>query len=233
MWSFCADKNGNVAYKGRDNGGNQILRYKKGSGGFETLPGSPNMSFTTYWTDFSDDTMFYHNGSLNDDIDLKKIVTSPFELVDYGTTDLQVPCGFTSLLKVKNKNRIVALGGCTFIYDLYNPNGEARNISYDNFELTSIKFGASSDNYYYIVGTSVAGKSILMKVNPENDSYELLINGEYDVYKMDVSSSDEIVFNALKLSDGKIVLGEIDQSGMITILDETLENQVLVLERIN
>jgi len=231
--SFCADKHGNVAYSGFDNGSNQILRYKKGSGGFETLPGSPNASHTTYWTDFNDDTMFYYNGSLSNDLSLKKIIASPFELVDYGTTDIQVGCGFKSLLKIKNKNRIVALGGCTYIYDLYNPTGDARNISYSNFDLTSIKIGVSSDNYYYIVGTSVAGKSILMKVNPVDDTYELLINGEYDIYKMDVSKSDEIVFNALKLSDGKIVIGEIDQLGAITILDETLENQVLVLERVN
>lgn len=231
--SFCADKDGNVAYAGSDNGNNRIMRYKKGSGGFETLPGAPSVSWTTYWTDFEDDTMFYFNPSLSNDIGLKKVIASPFELLDYGTTDLHVGCGFTNLLKVENKKRIVALGGCEFIYDLYNPESQARNIPYRDFELTSIKFGTSSNNYYYIVGTSIAGKSVLLKVDPSDDHYELLINGEYDVYKMDVSSSDEIIFNALKLSDGKIVIGEIDLSGTITILDETLEDQVLVLERVN
>ena len=37
--NFGVDQDGNIAYSGRDGGDNEVLRYKKSSGGLEVLPG--------------------------------------------------------------------------------------------------------------------------------------------------------------------------------------------------
>ena len=42
-----------------------------------------------------------------------------------------------------------------------------------------------------------------------------------------------MIFNALRMPDGAKIIGEIDSGGTVTILDETLNTEVTVLERIN
>ena len=60
----------------------------------------------------------------------------------------------------------------------------------------------------------------------------LLSDGEYDVYNLSVNKNS-IVFNALRMNDGAIVMGSINNNGIIKILDDKLESKVTVLERIN
>lgn len=230
VYFFGVDKDGNLGYEGIDSGENHILRYKKNSGGFETLPGSAFHSGTTFWTGFQGE-LYYYNATAGG-TNIKLLKSNPYEALNYGTTDIQVGCGFESLVKIKNKNSIIALGGCTYIYELFNESSEARNIPYSTFSLTSLKFGKASDNFYYIAGTSDASKTVLLKVDPADDSFTYLINGQYDIYKMTVTPEDVITFNALRMSDGAIVIGKINSLGDIIILDETLTGEVTILQRL-
>ena len=126
------------------------------------------------------------------------------------------------LLKIKNKDKVIAISDGEYIYEFFNAYGKVRSISMTEFGLRSMKFGVSSDNFYYVVGLNDVGKATLLKINPTDDSLEVLINGEFDIYKLDVSPNDEIVFNALSMADGKNVIGEIDATGEIKILNENL-----------
>jgi hypothetical protein len=49
---------------------------------------------------------------------------------------------------------------------------------------------------------------------------------------MTVNGNNTVTFNALRMSDGAIVIGEISASGQVRILDSTLNTEVVVLERI-
>lgn len=231
---YALDHKGNAAYAGFDSGEHEILRYKKNTGGFEILPGETNGSHTTFWTDFSGD-IYYYNASLTSSIYTRSVlkITDPFELTEYGTENLDIGCGFKTMLKIKDKQKIIASGGCTYIYQLYSDDGITRNIPYVTFNLESVKLGGASDNYYYLSGTSTESKAVLVKIDPDTDDFTYIINGEYDIYKMTVSANDEILFNALRLADGKIVLGRIDDQGQINILDESLEEEIKILARVN
>jgi len=60
----------------------------------------------------------------------------------------------------------------------------------------------------------------------------LLPSGDYDIFRMSVSNKGEVTFNAIRMSDGRRVIGSISTTGILTILDETLNAEVLILERI-
>ncbi|MDE5418454.1 hypothetical protein L3049_10580 [Labilibaculum sp. DW002] len=228
--SFCADSDGNVIYSSYDDGDNRVLRYRNASNGFELLPGTYQNIHTHFWTDPDDNNIFFFNSDNNY---IQKINTTPFTVNNFGNKEPLGGMYTHNLLKIKNKNRVIAISSDEYIYDLYNNNQDVRSILITAFGLKSLKFGAASDNYYYVIGLNDTGKANLLKIDPTDDSYEVLINGSYDISKLDVSPNDEIIFNALSMADGKNVIGEIDPSGNINIIDETINSQVTVLERIN
>jgi len=225
---FGVDKYGNVAYWGYDAGGNNILRYKKAAGGLENLPGSNNL-LVSFWQGLAGE-LFYSNTSIAGS-KIKKLQASPFSADDYGSVTLYGGIDGVLLLKMKKKNAIVAVVP-SGIYDLYNSYAVTRMIPYSTFSLDSKKFGIASDNFYYLIGKGTDAKSVLLKIDPSNDNHTRLINGEYDIYKASVSDDDVITFNAIRMSDGAIVLGEISVAGNITILDENLTSEVIDLARI-
>lgn len=95
---------------------------------------------------------------------------------------------------------------------------------------TSLKMIKCSSNYYYVATKQGA----ILKVDPADDSYDTLINNDqYDYYKMTVTSDDMVIFYALRLSDAKKVIGQISSVGTVSIIDETLDDDVLILEKIN
>lgn len=228
--SFCADSDGNVIYSSNDGGNNRVLRYRNASTGFELLPGAYENITTHFWTDPNDEDICFYNSANNY---IQQITTNPFHVDNFGNNEPLGGMYIHNLLKIQNKNHVIAISSSEYIYDLYNNNRDVRSILITTFGLRSLKFGAASDNYYYVFGLNDAGKANLLKIDPIDDSYEVLINGSYDISKLDVSPNDEIIFNALSMADGKNVIGEIDPSGNINIIDETINSQVTVLERIN
>jgi len=227
---FCVDASGNLAYEGSDSGSNGVLRYRKAGGGFETLPGSPNYSHTTCW--IGPDAKIYYYGS-SAKVKMLQNNAGTFSASDYGTTTLNVGCGFKGIYTISNKGSMIAPGGCTNVYDLYNAGGNPRNIAWTDLGLDDLKMGGASDNYYYLFGTNASSTKVLLRVNPADDSTEVVLNGGYDFYAMVVAPDDTITFNALRLSDGAIVMGSIAADKTLTISAETLTNQVTQLVRLN
>lgn len=84
-------------------------------------------------------------------------------------------------------------------------------------------------------GVDSHGNNFLVQVNPINDSYEhLLPQGVYDVYSFTASETDGITFNALRMSDGKKIIGKVGiDGGDVTIIDEESDVEITYLERIN
>lgn len=55
---------------------------------------------------------------------------------------------------------------------------------------------------------------------------------DYDIYKMVLLENGEIIFNALWLSGKAKVIGKIQLDGQPSIIDQTLDTEIIELERI-
>lgn len=141
-----------------------------------------------------------------------------------------------SSYKLEAKERIIIISSNTsLIYEAYNPSGKPRFVSLANCALKSITAVESTENFYYIAGTDSNNNTLLIKVNPTTDAWtNLLPQNDYDVYAFTASETDGIVFNALRMSDGKKVIGKVAiDGGQVTIIDQESNAQVTCLERIN
>lgn len=237
-WTWGVDKNGNIAYEGKDISGNGVLRFKSKTEGFKNLPGNTNFSCTMIWQGL-DGIMYYFNQS-NPNSKIKKLNPEPYSAEDYKEEDSASTnmgaCGFKALLRAKNKNRMILLAdGSSYpeFYEVYNNETNLlKKIDSISVGLKKFKFGIASDDYYYLVGINNEDESTIVKIDPENYSYEELISGgTLDVYNLSISNN-LLIFNALRMSDGAIVMGTINNEKKLTILDENLEEQVTVLEKI-
>lgn len=124
--------------------------------------------------------------------------------------------------------------GGGYVYELYNKQGVVSKSPYSYFNVTGINLLASSGNYYYIIGTNASLQSVLLKVDPNGHSYtNLLTTTDYDLYNVVVNSTDEVQFYALRMSDGKRVLAQVDGAGAVTVLSVSDGSTVTALERIN
>ena len=138
--------------------------------------------------------------------------------------------------KIVLHGRMIVVGAMGFLYiaEVHNPTMTPRVITLTGITIEVVNFVVNSPNYYYLLGRDKSAQSVLVKVDPTDDSYTSLTPpGEYDIYKMSVSENDEIIFNALRMADGAIIIGKIDSVGQLEIIDETLNTEIIVLERIN
>ena len=233
---FVLDNDGNAIYYGSDASYQEISRIRKVTGELINL----NLfEGRVAWVGPDDHFYFFNN--------------DPFDQVEQYDTDEWEPSFFggqigfnngisnlpTYLLEFSDRILVVAYG-FNEVYEVYNnpryihqTTKSELTDSYNKFPFSSIDRVAASSGYYYIVGDDSDGKPLLIKVDYTDDSYvELYTPGLYDIYKLVVSDDDEVTFNALRMSDGAVVIGKINSTGDLTILDETLESQVIVLERI-
>lgn len=104
--------------------------------------------------------------------------------------------------------------------------------SVEAITLPKIQEGAkivTSKEYYYI-----ATKTELYKVNLNTHDYtSLLTAGEYEIYTLNVDSSDNVLFSGLRLKDGKKIFASIDKAGVLKIVNEEINKKAVVLERID
>jgi len=135
--------------------------------------------------------------------------------------------------KLELKDRVILVGGSK-IFEVYNPTNSGRSLDRRDFDLIHIDSAAASDNFYYLHGSNNSSDSVLIKVDPTDDSYTVLSLSadEYYLYTMSTTTADELIFNALRMADGVNVVGKFDVSGNLTILDEESDIEMVVLERI-
>jgi hypothetical protein len=132
------------------------------------------------------------------------------------------------LLRFSNKLMIAGTGG-GLVYEIEGEN--PREIILSQIIIEKVY---QSSTFYYIVGKNWSGQPALLKVSPYTDEViNLLPVNTYSIYEMVVSKDDEITFNALRMSDGNKLLGNISALGNVTFLDEISNYQVTSLERIN
>lgn len=99
----------------------------------------------------------------------------------------------------------------------------------DNMRITDLHY---TDSYIYCCG-EIEGNFSLVRIDPYTYSKDVIMqNNDYEIYSFTVLDDETIMFNGLRLSDGKNIIASIEKNGKFKILDETLNSQESVLERI-
>ncbi|MBF0432411.1 MAG: hypothetical protein HQK83_14090 [Fibrobacteria bacterium] len=245
---FIVNKKGHILYKfmtppisSSDSPGFKIryadggLRYIDKASGFTTA----------YWKGF-DDCFYYNymggNDPNNFDIQIiRKITITGNQAVETDTDTLTNKPGQIAVVEA-------SVGGTRFdlpelnkiffvdsksITEVFNNDDSLKCFSTEDLGINSIKLYAASDRYYYLAGL-MNTQPVLLKVDPSvfpHTATQLASPGEYDFYKFVVSKDDNITFNALRMSDGKLVLGSVSPAGVFSI-QQIVEQQVTQLIRI-
>jgi len=221
---FTVDDKGNMAYWGylKSDFTINVNRIKKANGGLY------NFTSNFFWTGI--DNKIYYYKELNI---IQITIDDSYKVTEttYGTLPAVMSLYSGYRVDFYGRTLLIDSGG---VYEVYNQTNNPRKIDLLTFNMSSVTQVVSSDNYYYISGKDLSIQPVLIKVDPNTDEYvDLYTPGDYDTYKMTVSSTDNVTFNALRMADGVKVIGRIDASGNLEIIDETLNTELIVLERIN
>ena len=238
---FVMDPAGNIVYGGMDSSVSRIFRFTPTSGGnFKNLGGTHGQNA---WLGLNN-LLYFHTGEYSDKV--QEITSpSPYAASDYHNTGIGTEeTSISPIIRIfrmedPSINKLISVGEY-HIDELYNDDRLPKNItnqySGNLLGLDKIKTAGASDDYYYVSGNdSSSGNPQLLKVDPNTHTPTSItaIAGKYDIYKLVVSPDNEITFNAARLSDGAKVIAKINAAGELTVIDETLNTQLVALERIN
>lgn len=227
---YMVDVAGNVIYShfGSNNSG---VRLVFAGGGYKNL----NIDyFSFYWTApdgklycvgdqvYDETTWEYRYPIYRLDIEGQKVTET-----EYGNVDFYIG-GDSYYLESGGRAYILDDGGQ--LIEVYNPEGKPHLVE-GVPALTNIQAVAQSEEELFIAGES-DGQPRVIRVNPMTGAWsDLYTPGDYEVYNM-VYAGDRLTVNALRMNDGAIIMGELDGTGKMKVLDETSNSKVLYLTRI-
>ena len=131
--------------------------------------------------------------------------------------------------KIQKENSILFIDTYFFGYswEFFEANNLVKNIELPKVEQGSII--VNSKSYYYI-----ASGTDLFKINlTTHEPVSLINSGEYEIYSMNVDTYDNLQFSGLRFSDGKKVFGEINKYNEFRIIDEEINREATILERLD
>jgi len=136
-------------------------------------------------------------------------------------------------LRLSDETYIISIsGGSGDIFRVESDTAAIGTVSKD--PLSTIGLAAASSSYLYLSGNNASGEPLLMRMDPVTETPTVLLAaGLYDVLSLVVSADDEVTFNALRMADGKKVMGTIDAAGTVTIVDESADAEVVSLIQVN
>ena len=211
VYSFDVDGQGNVIYYGilSSDSSNYIYRIRKSNGGLYNYAVSGGNSF------------WIGNYNLTQN--------------SYASISERLYTDNAYKIEMRNKNLVLAIDTYGRIFELYNSAANPRQVSPAGLDLKSTIAVDSTENFYYIAGKDSSGNAFLVKIDPDTDTCSnILSNNDYEVYTFTASETDGITFNALRMSDGKKIIGKVGiNGGAVTVIDEESNMQINYLERIN
>lgn len=224
---YNVDVAGNVIYShsGLNNRG---VRLVFAGGGYK------NLNIDSYWT--APDGKLYYQGYVHDettgeseypiyrlDIEGQEVTET-----EYGNVDVDIYTYTSYYLTSGGRAYILEYGGQ--LIEVYNPEGKPHLVE-GVPALTNIQAVTQSEEELFIAGES-DGDPRVIRVNPVTGAWsDLYTPGDYEVYNM-VYAGGRLTVNALRMSDGAIIMGELDGTGKMNVLDETSNSKVLYLTRI-
>ena len=224
LFRYVVDVAGNVIYS--HFGSNSGDRLVFAGGGYKNLDTGPDwVGLGTYWT--APDGKLYCVGKSEIWICRLDIEGSKVTETEYGSVDFNISVD-SYYLESGGRAYILKLEGQ--LLEVYNPEGKPRTVEGVPV-LTNIQAVTQSEEELFIAGESNDEPRVI-RVNPVTGAWsDLYTPGDYEVYNM-VYAGDRLTVNALRYSDGKIIMGKIDKTGKMEVLDEKSNSKVLYLTRI-
>ena len=230
VYEFAVDLNGNVLYSRNGSyGWNEPCRIKKANGGLYNTGSEYKGFFTGLDGNLYCNRQLVNDGTTPANTIYKVNIDSSYNVSfeQYGDTGSTVT-DWGHILYFSD--RILNVNCQTrYIHEVYTTAGSPRA----SYQQTALLNGISvkqSNNFFYVLKSGGA----ILKFNPVDYSYTTLINdGAYEMYMLDVTNDNIVIFNALRLADGKKVIGQILNNGTINIIDDTLTEEVLILKKVN
>ena len=217
--SFAVDAVGNVFYRDDANGAD-VGRLAFADGGYE------NLNINSCWT-APDGKLYYADREMVYRLDIKGKEVSKTE---YGNVDIYTDNSYY-LTSGGRAYILVTIGYLEGqLIEVYNPEGKPHWVE-GVPALTNIQAVTQSEEELFIAGESNDEPRVI-RVNPVTGAWsDLYTPGDYEVYNM-VYAGGRLTVNALRMNDGAIIMGELDGTGKMNVLDETSNSKVLYLTRI-
>ncbi len=218
---FAADSSGDVLYSASLGGSSRLL---KRTGGFYNLPSD------LFWIGLSGEMFVYDSEgiyrlSVSDDGDVSKTL--------YGSLYMHGSPKDYYMFRSGEKILLVGSSSGTNQYlEIYNPSASPAVIS----ALPSLTVGAATTrgDYLYIAGQDSSKATRILKVNASDYSFsDLVDSGTYDgVYQLIANDDGSIVFNAMRMSDGKDVVALISPTGSVAVVSESDDLKITSLVKL-
>ncbi len=227
---FAVDNSGNIIFTYQNN----FIRYtkiKKTNNSLTSLAQPSYLSYTGY------DGIIYYQPATTSMSSASGIIQkvdidsgSNITYSNYGNITVPGQTGGQGYRWLYFEDRII-ITQSTRKTEIYKTGGFPSTKTLSFLSSDTLKILKCSTDYYYVATKQGA----ILKIDPaNNDSYTTLINNdEYDYYKMTVTNDDTVLFYALRLSDSKKVIGKISSAGTVSIIDDTLTDEVILLEKLN
>ena len=120
-------------------------------------------------------------------------------------------------------------------------------------DIGKVKAACASDNYWFVASKNDNSDTFLMssaitddivETTPgvkgkdlgetKNKSLKKILGSDCDVYALTADETEGITFNALRMSDGKKIIGKVGiNGGAVTTINEEGDAKVICLERVN
>jgi hypothetical protein len=224
---FDLDVYGNVLYDAFNTSTN-VFRIKKSTGGLVNMPS--NFLSEYYW--IGTDGNFNYNVISGSDINSSNFdqISDVFDFKKRISTLSKISLKRTTLYTLPYSDKLIAITDSK-IYELENSTNTPKEIT--SVPVSNIKVVGKSlvNGDLYIVGDN--GGQTILKIDLNNNySYtKLLTSGKYDIYDMEVFEDGTVYFSALRMSDSKNVFVKIDDAGTETLLNETLNQKGIFMEK--
>ena len=231
---FKVNNYGVIIYHGFVDGevSDEVFRLVPGGGGLINVPYGGNKA---YWRG-TDGEIYYLRSPVDEKNQIIKFRIENNNLVqeeygppyDLGTIywwelDNAIKLTLQDKLYIINKDEV---------FEVQNPEANPHKVT--GLGMSTVRRAVASGQYYYLAGNDEAFQPSLKRVNSHtNTAEDILPPGQYDVYNMTISHDDRLTFSAVRMSDGKRIIGEIDGAMNLTIIDEEMDTEVVVLQRIN
>lgn len=248
--AFGADKKGNVFYQY----GEDLFRIRKRNGGIselnieEELPGGPigfpygnyktqgmwigangRMYLETYDYGVRGVRPHFHTVSVDEQgiVAIDTLWTGTWT-VSLGGSQVIAGSG-TYLMERVKKTKSILFVKWNAAWEFFEETNTVVEVNLPRVEFFDDFF--YSDTYlYYRSGLDI------YKISLSDYSYVKLSlpgNDQYEIYSMNIGDSETLQLSMLRFSDGKKIIAQISSSGVFSVVDQELDKEAILLQRLN
>ncbi|MEW6600572.1 MAG: hypothetical protein AB1499_06340 [Nitrospirota bacterium] len=119
------------------------------------------------------------------------------------------------------------------VVEVYNPTGTNLLQPVNNLLLDEIYDAKAGTAYYFLFSRDISAARKLYRVSSDtHEVTELSLTSDYEIYKFEVISDNDVMFHALRYSDGADVIGTINQLNEVHIISAVAGHPSVTLVRV-